>query len=351
MTNKTKGIILMNLGSPDSTQVKDLKRYLSQFLMDKRVIDYPYIFRKILVDGIIVPTRAAKSAEAYQSIWTKDGSPLIVWTRNLEQALENELHEPVEIGMRYGQPSTENAFATLNRNAPGLEEVLAIPLYPHYAMSSYETAVEHARETHKKGGYGFTLKFIRPFYDNSEYINALADRIRPFLNNAFDLLLFSFHGVPERHLRRADPTKNHCLQSEDCCSLPSPAHQTCYRHQCFQTMKLVTEQLQIPKEKFSYAFQSRLGREQWLRPFTDFRLLAMPAEGIKKLLIICPAFVSDCLETLEEIEMRGRESFLSAGGEYYEMIPCLNDSKIWVTTLAGWIKNYFAGKRDMVLAD
>jgi ferrochelatase len=349
MSNKAKGIVLMNLGSPDSTEVKDLKRYLSQFLMDKRVIDYPYIFRKILVDGIIVPSRAPKSAEAYRSIWTKDGSPLIVWTKSLEQALENELHEPVEIGMRYGQPSTENAFKTLSRHAPDLEEVLAIPLYPHYAMSSYETAVEHARETHKKGGYGFTLEFIRPFYNNSEYINALADRVRPFINKSFDHLLFSFHGIPERHLRRADPTKHHCLQSADCCSLPSAAHQTCYRHQCFQTMKLVTEQLQIPREKFSYAFQSRLGREQWLRPYTDFRLQEMPGEGIKKLLVICPAFVSDCLETLEEIEMRGRESFLSAGGEHFEMIPCLNDSKLWIATLAGWIKNYFDGERDMIL--
>ena len=338
----------MNLGSPDSTRVKDLKRYLSEFLMDKRVIDYPYIFRKILVDGIIVPSRAAKSAEAYQSIWTNDGSPLIVWTKKLEHALENELDEPVEIGMRYGQPSMESAFNTLSRIAPKLQEVLAIPLYPHYAMSSYETAVEHAKAIHKKGDYRFTLEFFRPFYDNGEYINAMARHIEPFLKMQYDHLLFSFHGIPERHLKRSDPTGKHCLQSGDCCSRPSVAHETCYRHQCFQTMNLVADQLQIPKEKFSYSFQSRLGREQWLTPYTDFRFVEMPGEGIKRLLVICPAFVSDCLETLEEIEMRGKESFISAGGEFFEMIPCLNDSQLWVSTLSGWINNYFAGKRDMV---
>lgn len=349
MTGKNKGIILMNLGSPDSTQVKDVRRYLSQFLMDKRVIDYPYIFRKVLVDGLIVPSRAPKSAEAYDTIWTKDGSPLIVWTQKLEKSLENKLSEPVEIAMRYGRPSMDEAFKSLIRKSPDLQEVLAIPLYPHYAMSSFETAVEHAKDTHRKGGYRFTLEFIRPFFDDQDYIHAMADRIRPYLENHYDHLLFSFHGIPERHLKRSDPTGKHCLQAANCCSVDSVAHKTCYRHQCFQTMNLVTKHLQIPAEKFSYSFQSRLGREQWLTPYTDFRLQEMPREGIKKLLIICPAFVSDCLETLEEIEIRGRESFLSAGGESFEMIPCLNDSNSWVETVALWIKKFLAGNRDMVL--
>ena len=339
----------MNLGSPESYQVKDLKRYLSQFLMDKRVIDYPYIFRKILVDGIIVPFRAAKSAEAYRTIWTKNGSPLIAWTKKQELELRKKLDKPIEIAMRYGEPSIDFAFKSLIQSTPKLDNVLAIPLYPHYAMSSYETAVEQARDVHKKRGYRFALEFFRPFFDNKDYITALANRIRPYLQNQYDHLLFSFHGIPERHLKRSDPTGKHCLQSADCCSTTSLAHLTCYRHQCFKTMNLVTKQLQIPQSKFSYSFQSRLGREQWLRPYTDFRLQEMPDEGIKRLLIICPAFVSDCLETLEEIEIRGRESFLSAGGKFYEMIPCLNDLESWIETMAGWIKNYFEGNREMIL--
>jgi len=322
----------MNLGSPDSTEVKDVRRYLNQFLMDERVIDKPYLFRLLLVKGIITPLRAPKSAEAYKEIWTKDGSPLVLLTKQLRDALQEHVEEPVEIGMRYGNPSPEDGFEKLLQRAPELEEVIAVPLYPHYAMSSYETAVEYAKEIHQKNGYKFKLKFVEPYYNNESYIEALAASMQPYLDQEYDHILFSYHGVPGRHIRKSDITGTHCLASADCCTTPSPAHAHCYRHQCFTTTRLVTEKLGIPKDKFSISFQSRLGKG-WLEPFTDVRLEEMPKEGIKKLLILCPAFVSDCLETLEEIAMRGKESFLNAGGEEYRMIPCMNLEPKWVDAL------------------
>ena len=334
-----RGIILMNLGSPDSTDVKDVRRYLDEFLMDERVIDYPYLFRLLLVKGIIVPFRAPKSAEAYRSIWTKEGSPLIVFTKQLQARLQNQIIEPVEIAMRYGNPAPQKAYDNLLKKIPALEEVVLMPLYPHYAMSSYETAVEYMKEVHKKNKYSFRLTTIEPYYNNNDYIHALSESIKPYLRNDFDKLLFSYHGVPERHILKGDITGSHCLKSPDCCEIDSPAHKYCYRHQCFKTTALVTGELHIPKEKFELSFQSRLGRDKWLSPYTAQRLVELPKEGVKKLLIACPAFVSDCLETLEEIAEQGKEIFLHAGGESFTMIPCLNIHPLWVSAIAKWVGN------------
>jgi len=343
-----RAILLMNLGSPDSTATPDVHRYLMEFLMDKRVIDYPWLFRKILVGGLIVPFRAKKSAEAYETIWTKEGSPLIVLTQQLQAALQPLVADPVEIAMRYGNPSMEDAYRRILKKVPDLEEVIAIPLYPHYAMASYETAVEYAQEIHRRNKYSFKLDFIKPFYNESHYLTALAEHIRPYLRQEYDHILFSYHGVPGRHIRKSDPTGNHCLQSAACCETASPAHATCYRHQCFATTREIVQALAIPEDKYSNSFQSRLGKG-WLEPFTDIRLEEMPKEGIKRLLILCPAFVSDCLETLEEIAIRGKEAFLGAGGEEYTMIPCLNIDSRWVDALAGWVGSYASGDKTMVL--
>jgi protoporphyrin/coproporphyrin ferrochelatase len=345
-----RGIVLMNLGSPGSTEVKDVKRYLDEFLMDKRVIDYPYLFRLLLVKGLITPKRAHESAKAYKTIWIKEGSPLVVLTQQLQAAVQQKIEEPVEIAMRYGNPTPAAAFDKLLKDHPGIEEVVAVPLYPHYAMASYETAVEYAKELYEKNKYPFKLSFIKPFYDEANYITAMVENMRPYLNTAYDHILFSYHGIPARHLVKADPTGSHCQKVHDCCNVQSPAHTTCYRHQCFETTRLVTQALQIPKEKFSISFQSRLGKG-WLEPFTDVRLEQMPKEGIKKLLIISPAFISDCLETLEELEERGKETFMQAGGETYQMIPCLNIHPLWVNTLEKWVKDIDAGKREMILGD
>ncbi len=344
-----RGIVLMNLGSPDSTEVKDVRKYLLEFLMDERVIDYPYIFRLALVGGIIAPLRAPRSAEAYKKVWTKDGSPLVVLTKQLQNALQPQVNEPVEIAMRYGNPTMKDAFDKLMNKVPGLEEVIAIPLYPHYAMSSYETAVEHAKAVHKKQNYPFELKFIKPFYNEPHYIDAMTENIKPFLEQEYDQVLFSYHGLPERHMKKADPTQSHCMKVANCCETASPAHATCYRHQCWVTTQLIAEKLQIPKEKVGFSFQSRLGREEWLKPYTAKRLEELPGEGVKKLVVLCPAFVSDCLETLEEIALEGRKEFLHAGGESFTLIPCLNIHPLWVKSVATWMKEYAAGSREMLL--
>lgn len=330
----------MNLGSPDTTEVKDVHKYLMEFLMDQRVIDYPYILRLLLVGGLIVPFRASRSAEAYKRVWTEDGSPLIVITKQLQAALQPNVDEPVEIAMRYGKPSMQQAFNKLMERVPGLEEVIAVPLYPHYAMSSYETAVEHAKHIHQKYNYPFSLSFIQPFYSEPDFIHAWAENMKPCLQQEYDQVLFSYHGLPERHMTKADPTHNHCMKTPDCCEVASPAHATCYRHQCRTTTRLLVEKLQIPPDKVGISFQSRLGREEWLKPYTAKRLQELPGEGVKRLVVLCPAFVSDCLETLEEIAMEGKESFLHAGGESFTLVPCLNVHPLWVQALTNWVSNY-----------
>jgi protoporphyrin/coproporphyrin ferrochelatase len=331
-----RGFVLMNLGSPDSFETADVKKYLDEFLMDERVIDYPFLFRAILVKGIITPFRATKSGEAYKSIWWKEGSPLIELTRQLQAKVQEKISEPIEIAMRYGNLSVKKAFDNLkNKN---VEEVIALPLYPHYAMSSYETAAEETEAIYKKLKYSFKLKIIKPFYDESNYINALSKSLKPYLSDDFDHVLFSYHGIPERHITKRDVTKDHCLNSENCCFENSSAHEYCYRHQVFKTTQLVTEYLGLEKNKYSISFQSRLGKK-WLQPFTDVQLEEFPKMGVKKLIVVCPAFVSDCLETLEEMGIRGRESFLNAGGEKFTLIPCLNANPDWVNCVVNYFQN------------
>lgn len=339
----------MNLGSPDSTEVKDVKRYLDEFLMDERVIDKPWLLRALLVKGIIVPFRAPKSAEAYKSIWTAEGSPLLVISRQLQKALDKEIEEPVVIAMRYGNPSPKMAYDELVKKNPDLEEVILVPLYPHYAMSSYETAVEYAKEQHREGGYSFKLTTIKPYYDDETYLHALGESIKPYLEKEYDQVLFSYHGVPERHIKKSDITGRHCLQVAGCCDVSSEAHQYCYRHQCWATTKEMARRLNIPDDKWGFSFQSRLGRDPWLQPYTVKRLEELPAEGVKKLIIVCPAFVSDCLETLEEIAEEGKEVFMQAGGASFQIIPCLNVHPLWIGALKKWIGELAAGDKKMAL--
>jgi protoporphyrin/coproporphyrin ferrochelatase len=329
----TQAIVLANLGSPDSTSVRDVRTYLNEFLMDERVIDIPYFLRALLVRGIIVPFRAPKSAAKYKTIWTDKGSPLLYISRQVQNKVADAMQMPVELCMRYANPTPAFALNKLLEENPDLKEVVLVPLYPHYAMSSYETAVEHVKSTYKNGNYPFDLKVVPPFYDHPEYIDSLANSIKPFLDKDFDHLLFSYHGVPMRHILKTDCTKSHCFSSENCCSVPSEAHSVCYRHQVTVTTNLVAERLGLPRDKFSFSFQSRLGTDAWLQPYTAEQLKKFPREGIKKLIVVCPAFVSDCLETLEEIREEGREDFMHAGGEEYSVIPCLNAREDWIQTV------------------
>lgn len=328
-----RAILLANLGSPDSTSVPDVRRYLNEFLMDERVIDIPYIARALLVRGIIVPFRAPKSAAKYKTIWTEQGSPLIHITRQLTELVGRDSGLPTYMCMRYANPTPQDVLALMAKENPDLKEVVLVPLYPHYALSSYETAVEHVKAAHAKGGYSFDLKIVPPFYNDPSYIHALAESMKPYLQEEYDHLLFSYHGIPERHVRKTDPTGKHCMNCADCCAIPSPAHQFCYRHQVIETMKLVATELGLPAGKFSFSFQSRLGSDKWLLPFSVEEFKSMPSRGIKKLVVACPAFVSDCLETLEEIWVEGKEDFEKAGGESFKVVPCLNTDPLWVQTV------------------
>lgn len=321
----------MNLGSPDSTSVKDLRKYLNEFLMDERVIDVPKWWRTILVKGIIVPLRAPKSAEAYRSIWTKEGSPLIVLTNQLKEALQKETDLPVEVCMRYGNPTPKLAMDNLKKKYPSLKEVILVPLYPHYAWSSYETAVEYAKEIYKQEGYSFKLSIVPPFYKDETYIDALADSMRPYTQQEFDLFVFSYHGIPERHITKRHAPGAHDVHSVDSCCTDAAIQEVCYRHQVITTTQLVAQKLGLPREKYTLSFQSRLGRDPWLQPYTAKKLAEWPKEGYKKILLACPAFVSDCLETLEEMGEEGREIFKEAGGESFTLIPCMNTNAKWVS--------------------
>ena len=333
----TKAVLLANLGSPDSFQVKDVREYLLEFLMDSRVLDFHYLARWLLVRGIIVPFRASKSAAKYKTIWTENGSPLIHISRQVRRKVMDAMQIPVELCMRYANPTPAFALEKLYRENPDLKEVVLLPLYPHYAMSSYETAVEHVKQNHKKGNYPFRLKVVPPFYNHPEYIDSLVRSIQPHLKKDFDHLLFSYHGIPRRHVLKTDCTKSHCFSGEDCCTIESKAHEKCYRYQVIETTNLVAKQLGIHKEKFSFSFQSRLGTDAWLQPYSSHQFNNFPKQGIKKLIVVCPAFVSDCLETLEEIKVEGSEDFLRAGGEMFSVIPCLNDGEDWIKTIVSLI--------------
>jgi protoporphyrin/coproporphyrin ferrochelatase len=333
---KHQAVLLINLGSPDSPSVPDVRRYLRQFLMDGRVLDAPWPIRFFVVHACILPFRPKQSAEAYHQIWQSDGSPLVSISRKVQAALQGRVPVPVELAMRYQNPSIEHAIDSLaGRN---VEELLLIPLFPHYAMSSFETAVEAVRAAIKRRAPHIQLTVQPPYYERPDYIEALVESATPYLEQDYDHLLFSFHGIPERHLRISDPTKKHCLQTPECCSKASPAHATCYRAQCFRTVEAFTRRAAIPS--FSVSFQSRLGRDPWLKPYTDHELIRFAQSGVRRLRVICPAFVSDCLETIEEIGMRGRESFLAAGGTDFSLIPCLNTHPLWVQTLEVMIQEF-----------
>jgi len=342
-----RGIVLMNLGSPDSASVRDVRKYLHQFLMDERVIDIPYLSRFFLVHAVIAPFRAPKSAALYKSIWTREGSPLIAISNRLRKLLQQDREDDlIVISMRYGKPSVEDAFNRLQ--TAGVGEVVLLPLYPHYAMSSYETAVVDAMDVYSKKGYSFGISTIKPYYDNEKFLNALGESIRPYLTEEYDHVLFSYHGIPERHVINSDPTGSHCLKSPDCCTTPSTAHKTCYRHQCHFTTQAMAAQLQLRPNTYSTSFQSRLGRDPWLQPYTAELLPKLPAMGIKKLVVVCPAFSADCLETLEEMDVEGKNLFLQAGGESFVRVPCLNTNQLWIDTIQSWLDDIAAGNREMI---
>jgi ferrochelatase len=336
-----KGVLLVNLGSPESPTAKDVKPYLDEFLMDKYVIDVPFLLRALLVRGIILQTRPKKSAAAYAKVWTDEGSPLIVLSKRMHEKVKQLVDVPVSLAMRYGNPSLLSGLQELHDQ--GVTEVMLFPLYPQHAMASTTTILELAEDHRKKYFPEMKFTIVPAFYNKPDYLQNLADSIKGHLEEYdYDHLLFSYHGVPERHIRKTDITKSHCKIDGSCCNTPSPAHEFCYRHQCYETTKQVVKLLDIPEGKYSQTFQSRLAGDKWLTPYTDVQVNKMPEKGIKKLAVVTPAFVSDCLETLEEIAMEANHEFKVHGGEEFFAVPCLNDDDAWCKTVSNWITEWVA---------
>jgi len=327
-----QALLLVNLGSPASTAVPDVRRYLNQFLMDPYVIDLPWPLRRLLV-SLILARRPAASAHAYASIWWPEGSPLQVLSHRLRDAVQPLWSEgPVALAMRYGEPAIERVLLELFEQ--GIRQLTLAPLYPQFADSTTTTVIEEVSRVIKTHRLNLQVRVLPPFYDQPEYLDALAASAKPYLEQGFDHLLMSYHGLPERHVRKCDPSGQHCLSSPDCCQTAKGAVLArCYRAQCYKTSAGFAERAGLRPEQYSVSFQSRLGRAKWIEPYTDARLDHLAAQGVKKLLVICPAFVTDCLETLEEISLRGREQFKAAGGEDLQLIPCLNTHEAWAQAL------------------
>jgi ferrochelatase len=334
-----KGVLLVNLGSPDSPEPKDVKKYLGEFLMDERVIDVPLWARTLLVKGIILNTRPKASAKAYQKIWWEEGSPLIVLSERLRNKIQKQTSLPVSLAMRYGSMTIKNGLQELA--SKGVDEVFLIPLYPQFAMATTETILVLAEEIRKEHFPSMSIDSLPAFYNSEDYIEVLSNSISKSLKGkVYEHLLFSYHGVPERHIRKSDVTKSHCKIDGLCCKTESPAHEFCYRHQCYEVTRLVSEKLKLEEGSYSTSFQSRLGFDPWLQPYTDRTIERLGKQGIKTMAIATPAFVSDCLETLEEIAMEGEEIFHEVGGKEFKTIPCLNDDPEWTALMAKWINDW-----------
>ena len=337
-----KGVLLVNLGSPESPTPEAVKPYLDEFLMDKYVIDVPFLLRALLVRGIILQTRPKKSAAAYAKIWWEEGSPLVVISKRMQEKVQSKVDIPVSLAMRYGTMTILKGLQELKDK--GVNEVMLFPLYPQHAMASTTTILVLAEELRQKHFPEMKFTIVPAFYNKPGYIKALANSIKKHLDAfEYDHLLFSYHGIPKRHIRKTDITKSHCSIDNKCCVTPSPAHEFCYRHQCYETTKQVVELLGISEGKYSQTFQSRLAGDKWLTPYTDVEINKMPEQGIKKLAVVTPAFVSDCLETLEEIAMEANHQFKEHGGEEFLAVPCMNDGDEWCETVANWIKEYVNG--------
>jgi ferrochelatase len=337
-----RAVLLVNLGSPDSTAVADVRRYLREFLGDERVLDIPAPLRWLVLQAFILPTRPKRTAHAYSKVWTSEGSPLVVTSNRVRAKLADQLgpDTPVFLAMRYGNPSIASVVADIA--AAGIEEILLFPQYPHYAMSSWETVVVRVTEEVASRSPQMRVTCVQPFYRDADYIEVLWKVASPLLSKPYGHLLLSYHGIPVRHLRKADSSRAHCTVHPDCCTNCSPAHATCYRAQCFAMTSEFAKRGALEPGKFSVSFQSRLAGEPWLEPFTDFEFVRLAKSGAKRLLVMCPSFVADCLETLEEISMTGRETFLSAGGEQFEAIPCPNDHPAFVDFLANRVRKWLS---------
>jgi ferrochelatase len=343
MMNRT-GVLLINIGTPDEATPDAVGRYLREFLMDGYVLDMPFFKRWLLVNRIIVPRRKHYSAKHYQEIQTEEGSPLMFHTKRFAAGLSAELANGdgeylVEIGMRYGNPSIRAALSKLESS--GVSRVIVVPLYPQYTQSSFETAVAEATKRARQIGLGNQLTFLKPFYNDPGYIKASARLVEDFVGEReLDHVLFSYHGVPVRHVKQIDKSGAHCQANDQCCAAVGVANQNCYRAQCFATSRAIAQELGLEADRYTTCFQSQFGKDEWIGPSLEGLLRELPARGLKRVAVACPSFVADCLETLEEIGMRGVEEFKEAGGEELMLIPCLNSDPAWIKAAARMIGEY-----------
>ena len=328
-----KNILLINLGSPKSLQLKDVRAYLSEFLSDKFVIDLPKLLQQIIVRLIILPFRSPKTRKAYKAIWNSKGSPLIQNTNQIAQSLIKQTGWNVKVAMRYQEPSIKDSILSFKNKK--VNDIIIIPLYPHTAMSTTHSTKVEVDRIIKKYYPDLRYSIIKPFFDHPKYINALSEQLKPHISDNMDKLIFSYHGLPERHIRKSDKSEKHCLESNSCCEIDCDAAKNCYRSNTLNTSRLVAEELNLDNEQWMSSFQSRVTiiDRKWLKPFTDIELKDFPLKGIKNIVIICPSFVADCLETLEEIDLRARETFMKAGGKNFIYIPCLNNDKNFINLL------------------
>jgi ferrochelatase len=328
------GLLLINLGTPDEPTTPAVRRYLREFLGDPRVLDINPIGRALLLNLIILPTRPAKSAHAYQQIWDATrGSPLKYHSEDLAAGVAAALGDgwKVQLAFRYGNPSISAGLDALIE--AGVDKIVVLPLFPQHAMSSTETAFARVEELHAKKTGAPPLAQIGAFYSDAGFLDAFAAVGAPALEAArADHVLFSFHGLPVRHIHKTDVTKSHCFASPSCCDTMTSTN--CYRAQCYFTARELATRLGLPAEKYTVCFQSRLGRTPWIQPYTDVVLDEVAAKGVKRLAVFCPAFVADCLETLEEIGIRAKAQFTAHGGEDLVLVPSLNSSPAWVAAVA-----------------
>jgi len=330
-----RGLLLLNLGTPESPQPHHVRTYLKEFLMDPFVVDIPYPLRWLLVHGAILPRRPVASGKAYEKIWTERGSPLLYHLLDLTEKVGKSLDESWMVlpGMRYGNPSLEKAFLEF-KNAK-VQDMTVLPLYPQYSLSASESSIVECKRLAANLMPDIKLRFIPPFYKDPLFIEAFAKVTRESLSDfQYDHLLLSFHGLPERQIKKTDSTGKHCLASQECCNQLSPPNALCYRAHCFETARLMTQKLGLAPDRYTVAFQSRLGRTPWIKPFSDELYRTLPQQGVKRLAVACPAFVADCLETLEEVQLRGKEEFVRHGGVDLKLVPSLNSNEVWVRAVA-----------------
>ena len=333
------GVLLLNVGTPDSTSTRDVRRYLREFLSDPRVLDMPAASRWLFLNGVILPLRPRRSAAAYRKVWTSKGSPLLVHSRALQAGVAAALgdtHE-VELAMRYGSPSIAAGLERLQQ--AGVRRIVLLPLFPQYSEAATGSALARVSELLGRSRDVPALLTIPPFFDHPGYIRAVAARARQELATAApDHVLFSYHGLPERQIRRTDPSGNHCLASEPCCDIVGGRNRDCYRAQAFATSRALARELALDPASWSVAFQSRLGRTPWILPHTDKELPLLAAKGVKRLAVMCPSFTSDCLETLEEIGFRANDQWRELGGEELTLVPCVNAQPDWIETVAEMVR-------------